>query len=71
MSNFIDNYLNYIRLFENNAMSIHDILDMPYFLFSDLINKQLILKKKEKEMLDAMKEKQKHQKSGKKIVKKV
>ena len=44
---FIDTLLYYSRLFEGNMPNPGDILDMEYFLYYDLIVKQVRLKKQE------------------------
>jgi len=44
---FIDTLLYYSRLFEGNIPNMNDILEMEYFLYYDLIVKQVKLKKQE------------------------
>lgn len=46
---FINSILYYIRVFENVSISIDDIMEWPYFLYNDLIVKQVEMKKKEKQ----------------------
>ena len=53
-ANFIETFLAYQRLFEYSG-SIQDILNMPYFIYNDLILKQLDIKRKEKAEYDRMK----------------
>jgi hypothetical protein len=44
----LDSYLLYQKLFSNSA-TIDEILELPYNIFNDLILKQIILNKKEKD----------------------
>ncbi len=56
---FIETLLYYSRLFEGNIPNINEILDLEYFLYYDLIVKQVQLKKKENQNKEAAQRKQK------------
>lgn len=45
---FIESFLTYQRLFEYSG-NVEDVLELPYCIFNDIINKQFEYKKKESE----------------------
>jgi hypothetical protein len=56
---FINKVLHYSRMFESNPVSIHEILDLPYYLFEELIVQQSKLKEKERKYLEEQRQKNK------------